>query len=179
MVSSWPAGKTAITRSHDCAIMVTVPAVMPHFHVAVPTTEATDLRDEIRRLFDELERSAPPGRLTQGDTTPPLDVLETDDAITVIVDLPGVAFAQVRVVFKAGMVIVAGHKAHPDTHHEGNASFHLVERGFGRFARVVRLGAAVDARLAKATLQTGELRLVLPKIADRRGRPIAIPIEVA
>jgi HSP20 family protein len=57
------------------------------------------------------------------------------------------------------------------------ASFHLVERGFGRFARGVRLPGACDAARARAALRAGELSLSVPRIAERRGRQIMVPIE--
>jgi hypothetical protein len=41
----------------------------------------------------------------------------------------------------------------------------------------VRISGAVDAGRAKATLGAGELRIELPRIADRRGGQIAIPVE--
>jgi HSP20 family protein len=56
-------------------------------------------------------------------------------------------------------------------------SYHLVERDFGRFARAVRIHAAVDATQTRAILAHGELRVVLPKIAERRGREILVAIE--
>ena len=56
------------------------------------------------------------------------------------------------------------------------SSFHLVERGYGRFARGVRLGRACDTSKARATLANGALRVSIPKIADRRNR--AIPIAI-
>ncbi len=57
-----------------------------------------------------------------------------------------------------------------------DAAFHMAERTFGRFARVVPLGGAVDAGRARATMRAGELRVSFPRIADRRGRQIRIPI---
>jgi HSP20 family protein len=59
----------------------------------------------------------------------------------------------------------------------GDSSFHLVERGFGRFARAVRLSGAVDASRASASLVDGELRVSLPKIAERRGRAIHVAVS--
>jgi len=41
----------------------------------------------------------------------------------------------------------------------------------------VRLGRAGDTSAARALLVNGELRVSIPKIADRRGR--AIPIAIA
>jgi HSP20 family protein len=57
--------------------------------------------------------------------------------------------------------------------------FHVAERTYGRFARTVRVDAAVDATRAKATMRRGQLRIVLPRLTDRRGVAISIPVEAA
>jgi HSP20 family protein len=54
--------------------------------------------------------------------------------------------------------------------------FHLAERSYGRFARAVRLTGAIDATRAQATAANGQLRVMLPRIEDRRGQVIAIPV---
>ena len=54
--------------------------------------------------------------------------------------------------------------------------YHLVERGSGRFARAVRVSAAFDGSRAVVSLVRGELRVVLPKIYDRRGVARGLPI---
>ena len=94
-----------------------------------------------------------------------------------MLDLPGVAAEAIRVLFKAGVVLVVGEKERPDLAKRGPASFHLVERDFGRFARAVRINAAIDASQARARLANGELRVVLPRITERRGAGLIIPIE--
>jgi HSP20 family molecular chaperone IbpA len=71
--------------------------------------------------------------------------------------------------------VIAGRKL-PGTCVDQEAAFHLAERSFGRFARAVRLAGAFDAGNASATLQGGELRIVLPRIDERRGREIHILI---
>ena len=55
----------------------------------------------------------------------------------------------------------------------------LVERGFGRFARTVRFTTPCDTAHATAVLEKGELRISLPKIAERRGRTIPITAQKA
>jgi len=42
----------------------------------------------------------------------------------------------------------------------------------------VRVEVAFDGSRVRARLRQGELRVVLPKIEDRRGREIAVPVEV-
>ena len=72
--------------------------------------------------------------------------------------------------------VVAGEKERADPA-RGPASYHLVERDFGRFARAIRIHAAVDAGQSRARLKDGELRVLLPKIQERRGRELLMTIE--
>jgi HSP20 family protein len=81
-------------------------------------------------------------------------------------------------VFSQGTLVVAGRKVPASCAHR-EAAFHLAERGFGRFVRAVRLSGAVDAGRAQASLSDGELRIVLPRIQERRGRDIRIDVAGA
>ena len=139
--------------------------------------EVRDLADDVRRAFEDLERHAGVQGVS-GECAPSVDVYETPAAIEVVMDLPGVPEDAIRVIVKRGTVLIVGEKT-PTFCPAGDATFHLVERGFGRFARAVRLPAAVDASRATATLRHGELRIVLPRIEDRRGREIQVPIQLA
>jgi HSP20 family protein len=111
-----------------------------------------------------------------GDCSPPMDVLEVTGAVEILLDTPGLAPADVRVVFARGLIMVAGRKLPAGCPHK-EAAFHLAERTFGRFVRTVRVTGAVDASRASATLSRGELRIHLPRVAERRGRAITIPVE--
>ena len=93
-----------------------------------------------------------------------------------ILDLAG-AHGAVRVTVKGGVLIVAGEKRQPGQCAHG-AAFHVAERTFGGFVRAVPLRMAFDAAGIKATLANGELRVNIPRIEDRRGRGIDIPIEI-
>ena len=57
-------------------------------------------------------------------------------------------------------------------------TYHLVERDFGRFARVVRVDGAFDIDRASATLRAGELTVVLPKRIERRGQAHRVPVRM-
>jgi HSP20 family protein len=148
--------------------------VRTRIQAVVLPLEPSEFAEEIRRIFRELGRSLGLGSLS-GECSPPFDVYETDESIELSMDLPGVELDAVRIIVKGMSVLIAGEKS--ARRGRGDSSFHLVERGFGRFARSVRLTAPCDASRATATLQNGELRVHLPKIADRRGRPIHVPIS--
>ena len=141
--------------------------------IAIPS-DIGDFADEVRRTFVELGRIFGAESLA-GECSPPVDVYETDEAVEVLVDLPGVEPAALRIFAKGDSLLVAGDKA--PRRARGESSFHLVERGYGRFARVVRLGRACDMAKARARLVDGELQISVPKIVDRRGKAIAITID--
>jgi HSP20 family protein len=148
---------------------------MVQFSLLRPTDTA-DLADDIRELFDDLSRTLDrTHRAYSGECHPALDVSETDTAIEVCVDVAGVPAAALRVMFRAGVLLIVGEKATGPTPSE--QTFHLVERVFGRFARAVRVTGAFDVQNSRATLRDGELLIVLPKIDDRRGRGHHIPIR--
>ena len=136
------------------------------------------LAEDVRRLFDDLARRRPERRhMVAGECMPVVDVFETEKTLEIVLDLPGVAADCIRILFKAGVVLIVGEKERPDYSKRAPASFHLVERDFGRFARAVRVNAAIDGSKARARLVNGELRIVLPRITERRGAGILVPIE--
>lgn len=139
------------------------------------SAELGDLTDEVRRLFQELDHEHPGRATAAGDCLPPLDVLETEESVQILMDVPGVAPTSIRVLLKGDVVLIAGEKwaACPDA---GAGGYHLVERGSGRFARVVRLSGAFDGARIEARLVDGELRVTLPKLSDRRGRAVVVPV---
>ena len=143
----------------------------PRIHAIAFPSELGDFTAEVRQVFLELGRAFG-SESPAGECAPALDVFETDDMLEITVDLPGVDRAAIRIVGKGDSVLIAGEKAARRAHRE--SSFHLVERGYGRFARVVRLGRACDTSRARATLVEGELRVSIPKIAEKRGKAITL-----
>lgn len=135
--------------------------------------EVGEFGDEARRAFLELGETAAPDVL-RGECAPAVDVYETDEAVEVVMDLPGVQASAIRVIIKGAAVLIAGEKS--PRRGRGDSSFHLVERDFGRFARVVRLPAACEVSRARAVLANGELRVALPKVVERRGRAFQVPV---
>ena len=115
----------------------------PRVHAVTFPAEIGDFGDEIRLVFLELGRVFGSESLA-GECSPAVDVYETDESIEIAVDLPGVDPAAVRVVGKGDSILIAGEKKARRGH--GESSFHLVERGYGHFARVIRLARAPTRR---------------------------------
>jgi HSP20 family protein len=131
--------------------------------------------DDLRRLLDQLTGGE--ARPHAAECSVSLDVLETSAGIEVVVDLVGVAEDAVQIVVARDTVLITGTKQPPPCAHQGEATFHVAERVFGRFARAVRLAGAFDVGRSTATLRAGELRVTLPRIEERRGREYRIPVR--
>ena len=146
----------------------------------IPSAEAAEVADDVRQLFEDLSHSlARDERVYSGECHPALDVLETDAALEVTVEVPGLRADALRVLYRAGVLLVVGMKPPAPSLEGGSASgqtFHLVEREFGRFARAVRVTGAFDVARAEARVANGELTIVLPKILERRGAAHRIPV---
>lgn len=133
----------------------------------IPSAESRELADDIRALLDELAAILPHDqRAYSGECHPALDVLETDRAVEIVMDVSGIPRDALRIIFRAGVVVIAGEKA--PTPAVPEQTYHLVEREFGRFARAVRVSGAIDVPAAHAGVHNGELTIVLPKRDERR-----------
>ena len=144
--------------------------------------DSADMAESVRRLLRDLDRTHGAGAQRDAagvpgfiECRPPIDVYETADAIEVALDVPGVGPDDVRVVVRENAVIVVGEKAAGSCAAK-DARFHLAERTFGRFARALHLLTPVDATRARAELSQGRLRIIVPRIDDRRGRDIPVPV---
>jgi HSP20 family protein len=148
---------------------------MAHFSL-LPAVEINELADDVRQVFEELDATLPAERRAHtGECHPALDVFETDAAVEIAMDASGIAAEALRILFRAGVVLIAGEKAPPLAREP--QTFHLVEREFGRFARAVRVSGAFDVHAAEAAIRDGELTIVLPKRPDRRGRTHRIDVR--
>jgi len=152
-------------------------AVLESRDVARIYFERRELPADLQRLFDAIGDGPGSDRPTSAaECSPLLDVIETDTGIEIVADLPGVPAGAIQIVCARNVVMIAGQKTPAACEHP-EAAFHLAERAFGRFARALRLEGAFDAGRANATLNAGELRITIPRIDDRRGREIRIPIR--
>jgi HSP20 family protein len=128
--------------------------------------------DELRRVGREGEGGVRPR--SSADWLPPTDVIERSDGLEILMDLSGVG-ERLRISVVDDILVVSGEKS-PGPCNAG-AAFHVAERTFGRFHRAIPLGLPFDAGQIRATYFQGELRIVIPRIEDRRSHEIVIPIE--
>jgi HSP20 family protein len=106
--------------------------------------------------------------------TPPVDIFEDQESITVIADMPGVRPGQLTIDLHEGVLTITG-RAEPPAR-EQEISIFQEYRG-GTFQRSFVLSEAVDQGKIQAILKHGILRLRLPKVERAKPRQITIKAE--
>jgi HSP20 family protein len=105
---------------------------------------------------------------------PPSDVVEVDDAVRVLLEIPGVPAASVQVRVLGNRIEVTGEKT-PDFP-PGETSFLCLERIFGKFQRAFEVRGSVNLGEVSARMANGILVVTIPKVPERRGRERRIPV---
>jgi len=108
-----------------------------------------------------------------GQAAPPIDLHETDEAVILAIDLPGVDPARLRVSANDRQVRIEG----SCRVHTIQGRYLQMERCHDEFNRPLMLPAAVDPHRAVARYERGVLLITLPKIRDRRNTTIDIPVS--
>jgi len=141
-----------------------------------PYLELVKLQEDLNRLVGDLSSQLTGDCLHgAGHWVPNVDLEEDADAVIVQVEVPGIPPNHLRVVCHGGSLQISGEKKPPLP--RGEAHFLCLERSYGKFSRVIYLNTAVDVEGAGASLQNGILRIILPKIVDRRKLERLISIE--
>jgi HSP20 family protein len=131
------------------------------------------LQREIQELFSDLWQVPRFSGLRAG-FRPHVDCYRTQDALTVLVELPGVDPADIDLVVGDETLFLTGQRVRP---REEGQVYQQMELDYGLFRRQVALGANVDVERATATYAQGILRIMLP-LAERRQAGERVVIQV-
>ena len=125
------------------------------------------LQDEIRELVDDLW-NVPRFVAGRRGFRPNVDCIRIEDphALHVLVELPGVDPAEIKVVAADRVLVVAGERRRPVL----RGRYHQIEIEYGPFERRISLAEPVDTAAATASYEKGLLTVVLPIAAKQPKR---------
>ena len=103
---------------------------------------------------------------------PMIDLTETNDALHLVADLPGVEPELLDLNVSGLMLRLRGTVSPPPVGQGG--ALYRSERHVGSFERTISLPCSVDAEAAHAELRHGVLHVRLPKVATEVGRKIQV-----
>ncbi len=137
-----------------------------------PLRELMDFRQAMDQFFHSMV-SQP--MLADFWGAPLVDIYQTDDEVVVKAALPGLNPKDIDVSITGNTVSIRGKVEQEEE--SRNATYHLRERQFGSFERLLTLPARVNADKAKAHYKNGVLTLTIPKAEDVRTKKIEVKVK--
>ena len=102
---------------------------------------------------------------------PPTDIFESDDVLTIVMEMPGVDREDVDVNVENGVLRVEGRLDF--SKYEGMQPVYT-EYNIGHYRRSFSLSSKVDQDRISAQMQDGVLTLLLPKAEEAKPRRISV-----
>jgi len=132
-----------------------------------------------QRDFDRLFRDAFSSQrgeteLSTRSWAPPVDIYETEDAIVLKAELPGVDPKDVEVRVEDNTLFLKGERKFEKEVKEQN--YHRVERSYGSFARSFSLPNSISTDKVTAEFKDGLLTLTMPKREEAKPKTIKIDV---
>jgi HSP20 family protein len=123
--------------------------------------------DAVTRLMNEPRAGRP--------WSPPVDILESEDAVTLKADLPDVKTEDIDIRVENGTMILKGsRKFEKDDAVKG---YHRIERSYGEFVRSFAVPSTVETDKVAAEYKNGVLTITLPKKETARPRQVKVAIQ--
>jgi HSP20 family protein len=131
-----------------------------------------ELEKEMGRFFGDFTH--PLDRFEAG-WIPPIDLSETDEALTLQVDLPGLKKEDIEVAVVDNVVTIKGKR---DKDYEARADgYHRYERRYGSFQRSFEIPGGFDGNKAAASYEDGVLHVTLPKREETKPKHIEVKVK--
>ncbi len=136
-----------------------------------------ELQHHLNRLLDDVVVPMT-GNDTNGITfTPASELYDRDDALVLLIELPGIHPDQLDIEVTEDTVSIQGDRT-PVMNHEETKPIRSEFR-YGAFRRVFKLPTRVKNTAAKADYKDGILHLTLPKTDAEKNRVVKVSITTA
>lgn len=124
------------------------------------------------QLREKQEVASPAEQTSPGPYfTPAVDIFETENAITLLADMPGVKADKVEIDLRENTLTLAGDVSPFEDADEADL---LVEYEVGKYYRQFTLGNVIDQSKIDAAMKDGVLRLTLPKVEKATPKKITV-----
>jgi HSP20 family protein len=143
--------------------------------------ELSTVQDTLDRLIDSTlgdVRRRHYSSSTNGRTVPvamPIDVYSTGDDVVILAEVPGMHPDDLDLTVNQNTITLSGTiRSAADSQEASKATWYVSEMSRGTYQRSITLPFAVNADGAQASMDSGILRVTLPKAESNRTRKISI-----
>jgi HSP20 family protein len=143
-------------------------------HYLAPWLELEQLGERLARRGNGFAPGSGAARGADGAWIPPVSIEETQDALLLTAELPGMAADQVELDVEKNVLTIRGEKREARSEEGEGRRYHLWERSHGSFARAFTLPRGVNTDEISAEFDNGLLVIRVPKVPGARSRKIEI-----
>ena len=132
-----------------------------------PWAEMTSLQRQLDRMFEDVQ--------TPAFRSPAAELTETEDALHLRLELPGLEAMDVDVeVTQNAVKVIAERKSETKTEDKGNTRSEFY---YGKYQRVIPLKARIQNTNVTAEYKDGILNLTLPKTVEEKNKVVKVNLE--
>ncbi len=142
-----------------------------------PWQEMSHLQRQLNRLFDDALISENWGDFSNLSKVPAAELTETDDALHLKLEVPGMEAKDLDIQVMADRVAIAGERK-SETKSEENGRTRSEFR-YGKFSRVIPLPTEIQNTNVTAEYKNGILNLTLPKLEEEKHKVVKINLGEA
>jgi HSP20 family protein len=142
-----------------------------------PFRNMTTLQDRINRIFDETASRSQDYdvEVSQCDWRPVVDIYDSEKAIVINAELPGVTKDTITLDVKENILTLRGERKSDEEVRKEN--YYRMERCFGTFERAFTLPSTVDPAKITANFKDGILKIEIPKAEEKKPKQITINVD--
>lgn len=139
-----------------------------------PFRDLLSIQERMNRLFDDsiARRRGMEGTSTFAAWSPAVDIVEKENEIELIAELPGIKQEDIKLEVKENVLTIFGERKLKKDVKEEN--FHRIERSYGKFQRSFSMPGSIKQDEVKATYKDGLLTVILPKVEYSKTKQIDI-----
>ena len=142
-----------------------------------PWQEMSSLQRQLNRLFDDAFTSEGWGDFSNLSKVPAAELTETDDALLLKLEVPGMEAKDLDIQVMADRVAITGERK-SETKSESNGNTRTEFR-YGKFSRVIPLPARIQNTNVTAEYKNGILNLTLPKSEEEKNKVVKVNLGEA
>ncbi len=143
-----------------------------------PWREIATLQQQMNQLFDEtLVPTTGTGRERSFVRVPAAEIEETQEAVHLKVELPGIEAKDLDIQVTQNAVSISGERKEETKTQENGVT--RSEFNYGKFQRVIPLPARIQNTKVQAEYKDGILILTLPKMEEEKNKVVKVNLEQA
>jgi HSP20 family protein len=128
--------------------------------------------EEMDRMIEDVFGRREPVWMIRETFVPRANLVETENELTVTVDLPGMKPEEVKLELREGALWITGERK--EEKEQNGKTFHRTERSYGAFRRIIELPSRVNEEKVEAAFRDGVLNVTLPKAEEVKPKQIEV-----